>query len=323
MAAEKKDDKPKAEDEAKKKAAAAAAAAAATAAAAKREEESLLVDLAAQIALIERSASTKDPKPQNRVLRQSAAIRRKLTGKAMVDAIETFIPDVHPLKQLLATAAAKVPEKPLPPAATGAPAAAPNAMDVDAAVVEKRSAVCMEVEAYLCTLLTTLLIDAKLYADAVEVSTASFARVHKVNQRTLDAVGAKLDFAYARAHELAGSLASVRSSLLAAHRTAVLHHNTLGQVVLLNLLLRSYLENNLYDQVRTWHARAHPPDRTDGTDAHPVRTDKHVQTGWTNERGSASMHGCRERGSAAAEHRARTCGGGGGGRALTSSPNKG
>ncbi|KAG8461885.1 hypothetical protein KFE25_013904 [Diacronema lutheri] len=254
-----KADEPKAEDEAKKKAEAAAAAAAAT----KREDDRLLVDVPAQVALIERSAATKDPKAQNRVLRHSSAIRRKLTAQAVRNAIETFIPEGHPLKPLLATAAAKVPEKPPPPAAAGAPAAAAAAgaeMDVDAQAAEKRTAVCMEVEAYICVLLTTLLIDAKLLDDAAAVSSAAFARVQATNQRTLDAMGAKVYFYYARAHELGGKLASIRSALLRAHRTSVLHHNGLGQVVLLNLLLRNYLQHSLYDQADKLVAKAGFPE---------------------------------------------------------------
>lgn len=47
----------------------------------------------------------------------------------------------------------------------------------------------------------------------------------------------------------AGSLASIRSALLGLHRTSVLRHDELGAETLLNLLLRSYLADNLYDQV--------------------------------------------------------------------------
>jgi hypothetical protein len=36
---------------------------------------------------------------------------------------------------------------------------------------------------------------------------------------------------------------------MAAHCTAVLRHDTVGQETLLNLLLRNYLHYNLYDQV--------------------------------------------------------------------------
>lgn len=38
--------------------------------------------------------------------------------------------------------------------------------------------------------------------------------------------------------------------LLGLHRTAVLRHDAIGQETLMNLLLRNYLQYNLYDQVR-------------------------------------------------------------------------
>ncbi len=41
------------------------------------------------------------------------------------------------------------------------------------------------------------------------------------------------------------------STLLGLHCTAVLRHDSVGQEVLMNLLLRNYLHYNLYDQVRT------------------------------------------------------------------------
>ncbi|KAJ1618137.1 PCI domain-containing protein [Pavlovales sp. CCMP2436] len=239
--------------------------------AAKKEEARLLYDVGAQLALIERSAASKDPKAQARVLRQSSAIRRNTTAKAVAEAVTAYIPDGHPLKATLAAALAQVPAKPASPplattavAAAGAPAATANAMEVDddaqTAPVEKRTAVCMEAETYLAYLCTTLLLDAQLVAEAVKVSSASFARVLATNQRTLDAIGAKLAFVYARAHELAGGLASIRSTLLAAHRTSVLHHNPIGQVVLLNLLLRNYLAFNLYDQADKLVAKSGFPD---------------------------------------------------------------
>jgi 26S proteasome regulatory subunit N3 len=42
----------------------------------------------------------------------------------------------------------------------------------------------------------------------------------------------------------------MRSTLMAAHCTAGLRHDAVGQETLLNLLLRNYLAYNLYDQVR-------------------------------------------------------------------------
>jgi len=58
----------------------------------------------------------------------------------------------------------------------------------------------------------------------------------------------KVFFYFARAHELQGHSADIRAQLLQLQRTAVLRHNFEGQTVLLNLLLRSYLDSKLYDQ---------------------------------------------------------------------------
>ena len=60
---------------------------------------------------------------------------------------------------------------------------------------------------------------------------------------------AKVYGCYARVHEVAGNLSSLRGEFLSAHRTACLHHNHIGQATLLTLLLRSYLQDKLYDQV--------------------------------------------------------------------------
>jgi 26S proteasome regulatory subunit N3 len=46
------------------------------------------------------------------------------------------------------------------------------------------------------------------------------------------------------------ALLHMRSTLMAAHCTAGLRHDAVGQETLLNLLLRNYLAYNLYDQVR-------------------------------------------------------------------------
>ena len=50
-----------------------------------------------------------------------------------------------------------------------------------------------------------------------------------------------------------------RSQLLGLHRTAVLRHDEYGAETLLNLLLRNYLDANLYDQARAPATSAHCP----------------------------------------------------------------
>jgi 26S proteasome regulatory subunit N3 len=76
-------------------------------------------------------------------------------------------------------------------------------------------------------------------------------RLSGLNRRTLDILAARIYSYLSLAHERSGSgLAPIRSLLLGLHRTAVLRHDEVGAQTLLNLLLRSYLADNLYDQVR-------------------------------------------------------------------------
>jgi len=82
----------------------------------------------------------------------------------------------------------------------------------------------------------------------VKLSTTLIERLQALNRRSLDAFAAKIYFYYARSYELSGALSDVRSSLLAAYRTAALRHDDLNQAVLLNLLLRNYLQYNLFEQ---------------------------------------------------------------------------
>merc|ERR1711871_1281791 len=53
---------------------------------------------------------------------------------------------------------------------------------------------------------------------------------------------------------------NIRSGLLTAYRTATLHHNSTGQSMLINLLLRNYLHYNLYDQADKLLAKAAFPE---------------------------------------------------------------
>ena len=78
---------------------------------------------------------------------------------------------------------------------------------------------------------------------------AAVDRLSTFNRRTLDVIAARICSYLSLAHERAGSLPAIRSRLLALHRTAVLRHDDVGAETLLNLLLRNYLADSLYDQV--------------------------------------------------------------------------
>lgn len=81
------------------------------------------------------------------------------------------------------------------------------------------------------------------------MANSAVAKLRAFNRRTLDVIAARLYFHYSWTYERCGVLEQARSTLMAAHRTAVLRHDAVGQETLLNLLLRNYLHYNLYDQV--------------------------------------------------------------------------
>lgn len=68
------------------------------------------------------------------------------------------------------------------------------------------------------------------------------------NRRTLDMLAAKCYFYHSRTMELAGKLDSIRGFLHSRLRTCTLRADHEGQATLINLLLRNYLQFNLYSQ---------------------------------------------------------------------------
>eukprot|EP00003_Mantamonas_plastica_P028559 TRINITY_DN653_c0_g1_i2.p1 TRINITY_DN653_c0_g1~~TRINITY_DN653_c0_g1_i2.p1 ORF type:complete len:343 (-),score=117.43 TRINITY_DN653_c0_g1_i2:26-1054(-) len=82
----------------------------------------------------------------------------------------------------------------------------------------------------------------------------------KLNNRTMDPISSKAYFYFSRAYELSGRIADIRSTLIALHRTATLRHDDLGQATLINLILRNYLECNLYDQADKFVAKTTFPE---------------------------------------------------------------
>jgi len=104
------------------------------------------------------------------------------------------------------------------------------------------------------------LLDQKKLAEALslgDMATQSLANDHRPSLRFFSG---KFWFYTSRSYELSGKLSEVRPRLLAAFRTACLHHDESGQACLLNLLLRNYLQYNLYDQAVKLISKTSFPD---------------------------------------------------------------
>lgn len=73
-------------------------------------------------------------------------------------------------------------------------------------------------------------------------------KIQSQNRRTLDLLAARTYFYHTRCYELTGQLRLIKGFLHTRLRTATLRNDFEGQAVLINCLLRLYLNYSLYDQ---------------------------------------------------------------------------
>jgi 26S proteasome regulatory subunit N3 len=105
-----------------------------------------------------------------------------------------------------------------------------------------------EFEAFAALIVLILLFDKKDKDRSFELVRLVVNWLQPFNRRTMDIFNAKAYFYLSLAYERSGQLSEVRPELMDAYRTACLRHEQMSQATLLNLLLRNYLEYNLYDQ---------------------------------------------------------------------------
>lgn len=94
------------------------------------------------------------------------------------------------------------------------------------------------------------LIDDGDNANAQDFGDFIFARLQNVNLRTLDHLGAKAIYLIAIANEKMGKLSQIRATMFQCHKTACLRKDLIGQATITNIILRSYLSQNHYEQAR-------------------------------------------------------------------------
>jgi len=114
---------------------------------------------------------------------------------------------------------------------------------------------------YLSLLVLNAFIGADMLDAAQSAAESLVALVETLNRRTLDPLTSKAYFYLSLVHEKKGSLASIRTLLLSAHRTACLHHDEMGQATLLNLLLRNLLSQNLVEQAYKLVSKTNFPEK--------------------------------------------------------------
>ncbi|GAM26028.1 hypothetical protein SAMD00019534_092030 [Acytostelium subglobosum LB1] len=174
-----------------------------------------LADLRKNVQLIERSVDLKENRFIIRVLRQTTTIRKKLNQKALTQIVAHVFT---------------------------------NNMEIDSVPNTAPTSIIPEVEAYIHLLVVIFLIDSKRYDDAIKCSTALVENIQQNNRVTLYPLSSKVFFYHSLCCQLVNNIEQMRPMLLNALRTATLRHNDEGQAMLLNLLLRNYLEHNLVEQ---------------------------------------------------------------------------
>ncbi|KAK9863142.1 hypothetical protein WJX84_002498 [Apatococcus fuscideae] len=208
--------------------------------------------LRANVALLERAVEAKDTRLiVGRLLRQTAAIRRQLQPQILTSLVENILPESCPSRGLLLEQLSQ---------ASGAMDTG-NGEDAVVGKIEVSPAVLPELEAYAILLVLMSEGDSDRFNEAKQLTEAALKRLGQFNRRTLDGLAARIYFYYAWAHERTGTLATIRSTLLALQRTSTLRHDEYGQETLLNLLLRNYLHFNLYDQAEKLRSKTVLPEQ--------------------------------------------------------------
>ncbi|XP_062865310.1 26S proteasome non-ATPase regulatory subunit 3 [Trichomycterus rosablanca] len=203
---------------------------------AKELDQATLEDIKEHVKQIEKAVSGKEPRFVLRALRALPSTSRRLNANVLHKAISGFFTSNAAGKEFLLGFL----EEPMDTEGelqfrprTGKAAAAP---------------LIPEVEAYLQLLLLVHLINNKRYTEAQKVSDNLLQKISSQNRRALDLVAAKCYYYHCRVYEFLDRLDAVRSFLHTRLRTATLRHDPDGQATLLNLLMRNYLQYNLYDQ---------------------------------------------------------------------------
>jgi len=204
----------------------------------KKDEDLLsLEDLRENVRHVEKAVLTKEPRFMSRALRSLVSLRRKLNQNVLRRAIQGYFLGSTNKEALLDYL-----DEAMETSGDNGGVFRPRTGKA------AQGALLPEVDIYLHLLLTLYLLDNKRYEEAVKCTESLMSKATTLNRRTLDMLAAKCYFYYARAYEMTGQFDRIRSFLHARLRTCTLRNDYEGQSILLNLLLRNYLQFHLYDQ---------------------------------------------------------------------------
>ncbi|CAG9465053.1 unnamed protein product [Pedinophyceae sp. YPF-701] len=212
--------------------------------------------LLSSVGLIEQAVRHKDTRFLiGRVLRQTAGVRKALDAALLTECATAVLPAESSARQVVADALKSIEA---------------GSMETDDGDADKAGAAppfkdakltsVPEVEVFLLLVTIMRLLDHDKLPEALALTSRAVDFICEFDRRTMDHLAARVYFYYAYAHERCGQLRSIRARLLRLHQTATLRHDEIGQETLMNLVLRSYILDSLYDQAEKFRAKAQRPE---------------------------------------------------------------
>lgn len=210
-------------------------------------------DIKSNFALLDRAVALFDARFSLRALRSISSIRKRLTPDILAQAIsETYTPSsasapvARQILDVIGRPNVSLGRQPGPEMEIDSE---PKAAAGKSGAKKEAKEVIPEVDVFLGILAQVLLHDNKQFQSGFAFSHYLVERIRSVNRRTLDSLSAKVYFYYSLfAEQLAplppspqSPIVSIRPTLLAALRTAVLRKDIDTQASVIVLLLRNYL----------------------------------------------------------------------------------
>ena len=109
-----------------------------------------------------------------------------------------------------------------------------------------------EAQLLIYVLLIMKLIDDGDLKNAKEFGDFIMARCRGVNKRTMDHLIAKAIYFISVTYEKKKMLVELRPAMFQAYKDCCLQQNQIGQATTMNIIIRSYLQQNLYEQARNF-----------------------------------------------------------------------
>lgn len=206
------------------------------------------IDIKSNFTLLERAVAHFDPRFTLRVLRSISSMRKHLTPEVLAEVIVETYSDSNSTALFLLAALGQQ------NAFENTPASSQMEVDSDKKPATKETLA--EVDAYLSILVQIYLFDQQEIQKGAQFSTELIERLRALNRRTLDSLAARVYFYYSLFFEQiaplppspAAAVTTIRQTLLAALRTAVLRKDVDTQATVMTLLLRNYLSTSHISQ---------------------------------------------------------------------------